>query len=127
MGKLVKPVHNELWSVFTLFGQPAYADRGLCLVGPPPSPTLMEERPLNVVRLEKALAKKSPQLTIKERRAGRVYFDRIDLPVDDRYLNHVIAEYPNATFHLPRGGNARNPITIKNGGQIVGALMCIEL
>lgn len=127
MGKLVEPIYNELWTVFSLFGQLAYADRGLCLIGKPPSPTLQEERQVNAARMEKALAKKSKQMTVKAKRGGRLYFDQIDMPVDGRYFDHVIAEYPGATFHLPRGGNARNPIPIKNEGRIVGALMCIEL
>lgn len=122
--KLRNPIYADKWYVFDLFGEQAYADIGLCLVGAAPSKRAVET-PLP--KLERTIARRSPLMTIRSTGFTRVYFAELDQPIDKRYYEHVLAEYPDATFHLPKAGSASNPITIKSEGRIVGAVMCMKV
>lgn len=124
---LQEPLHRDTWGTFELFGRPAYADSGLCLVGEPPTGETDDISEWGRERLHKALALKTAAMSVRLRDSEHVYFDGLDLPVDVRYYEHVLSVFPEATFHLPKRGDATKPITIKNGGEIVGALMCMNV
>lgn len=126
-GKLVSPIHAEKWWTLDLFGRPAYSDRGLCLIGAPPSRATRLLPPDGAGRLERALVKRDAPMAIKKRDLKYVYFDQLNLPIDVRYYEHVLTEYPAATFHAPKGRKSTNPIAIKSDGQIVGAVMCVDV
>lgn len=128
MNKLSGPLHRDHWFIHSLFGEPAYSDGALCVVGRPPSKhATVELTDSSVSRLEGAMPRRSAPMAVKTKNAVHVYFDGVDLPVDTRYYEHVLAEYPRATFHKPKRGDATKPITIRSGGKIVGALMCMNI
>lgn len=125
--KLKSPLYADGWYVLDFFGQAAYADIGLCLVGKPPSKAVSAVTP-NGTKLERRVARRSPEMKLKaDRSYGRVYFNELRQPIDARYYKHVLAEYPDATFHLPSKASDKNPIPIKSGGKIVGAVMCLQV
>lgn len=124
--KLREPIWRDVWYVFELFGRSAYADRGLCLLGKPPSKNTCGLEGPGAEGLVKALPRKTGAMKIKSQDSKCVYFENLRLPIDTRYYQHVLAEYPDATFHAPKRNDAWKPIAIKSGGEIVGAVMCID-
>lgn len=123
--KLLEPIWLDSWYVFELFGRPAYADSGFCLIGAPPSKNTcgLGGSP---ERLVKALPRRTAAMNVQRQDSTHVWFEGLELPVDRRYYKHIITEYPDASFHAPKRNDARKPIAIKSGGEIVGALMCMR-
>lgn len=121
------PLHRDRWATFYLFGQRAYADSGLALIGAPPSENTEELTRGSSARLERAIAQKSAAMIVTKKTPRAVFFDEIDRPIDVRYYEHVMAVYPAAKFHAPKRRDSLKPITIKSGDQIVGALMCMDV